>query len=127
MNESLPYVEATHRMYGGQYGQGPGPGENLPAWLVFDQEYRNRYIFAGLQPGQKIPSKWIESGVIVKADTIEELAKKANLPSRSYAPPSSDSTVSPAAVSTRTSAAARARTTATTVTPPTSPTPTSAR
>nr|WP_237089698.1 FAD-binding protein [Mycobacteroides abscessus] len=80
MNESLPYVEATHRMYGGQYGQGPGPGENLPAWLVFDQEYRNRYIFAGLQPGQKIPSKWIESGVIVKADTIEELAKKANLP-----------------------------------------------
>ncbi|TDZ86324.1 3-oxosteroid 1-dehydrogenase [Mycobacteroides salmoniphilum] len=80
MNESLPYVEATHRMYGGKYGQGPGPGENLPAWLLFDQEYRNRYIFAGLQPGQKIPSKWIESGVIVKADTIEELAGLTNLP-----------------------------------------------
>ncbi|MBH9811387.1 3-oxosteroid 1-dehydrogenase, partial [Clostridioides difficile] len=60
--------------------QGPGPGENLPAWLVFDQEYRNRYIFAGLQPGQKIPSKWIESGVIVKADTIEALAELTNLP-----------------------------------------------
>ena len=30
MNEALPYVEATHRMYGGTHGQGPGPGENLP-------------------------------------------------------------------------------------------------
>jgi 3-oxosteroid 1-dehydrogenase len=49
MNESMPYVEARHRMYGGTYGQGPGPGENIPAWLVFDQQYRDRYIFAGLQ------------------------------------------------------------------------------
>ena len=37
MNESMPYVEACHHMYGGEYGQGPGPGENIPAWLVFDQ------------------------------------------------------------------------------------------
>ena len=33
MNESMPYVEAVHHMYGGQYGQGPGPGENIrPGW-----------------------------------------------------------------------------------------------
>lgn len=74
MNESMPYVEAGHHMYGGEYGQGPGPGENIPAWLVFDQQYRDRYIFAGLQPGQRIPNKWMDSGVIVKADTIEGLA-----------------------------------------------------
>ncbi len=80
MNESMPYVEACHHMYGGEYGQGPGPGENIPAWLVFDQRYRDRYIFAGLQPGQRIPTKWIESGVIVKADTIAELAEKTGLP-----------------------------------------------
>ena len=80
MNESMPYVEAGHHMYGGQYGQGAGPGENIPAWLVFDQQYRDRYIFAGLQPGQRIPKKWMESGVIVKADTLEELATKAGLP-----------------------------------------------
>ena len=65
MNESMPYVEAGHHMYGGEYGQGPGPGENIPAWLIFDQQYRDRYIFAGLQPGQRIPKKWLESGVIV--------------------------------------------------------------
>jgi len=45
MNESMPYVEACHHMYGGECGQGPGPGENIPAWLVFDQQYRDRYIF----------------------------------------------------------------------------------
>ncbi|ANI42185.1 3-ketosteroid-delta-1-dehydrogenase [Mycolicibacterium vaccae 95051] len=84
MNESMPYVEACHHMYGGQYGQGPGPGENIPAWLVFDQRYRDRYIFAGLQPGQRIPKKWLESGVIVKADTLEELAVKTGLPADAF-------------------------------------------
>lgn len=59
---------------------GPGPGENIPAWLVFDQRYRDRYIFAGLQPGQRIPSSWLDSGVIVQADTLAELAGKAGLP-----------------------------------------------
>ncbi len=80
MNESMPYVEACHRMYGGEWGQGAGPGENVPAWLVFDQRYRDRYIFAGLHPGQRIPKKWLESGVIVAADTLDELASKAGLP-----------------------------------------------
>jgi 3-oxosteroid 1-dehydrogenase len=80
MNESMPYVEACHHMYGGQYGQGAGPGDNIPAWLVFDQQYRDRYIFAGLQPGQRIPRKWLESGVVIQADTLEELADKAGLP-----------------------------------------------
>ncbi|MFV8049128.1 3-oxosteroid 1-dehydrogenase [Mycobacterium sp. 48b] len=85
MNESMPYVEACHHMYGGEYGQGAGPGENIPAWLVFDQQYRDRFIFAGLQPGQRIPKKWLESGVIVKADTLEELAAKTGLPADAFA------------------------------------------
>jgi 3-oxosteroid 1-dehydrogenase len=85
MNESMPYVEACHHMYGGTYGQGPGPGENIPAWLVFDQQYRDRYIFAGLQPGQRLPKKWVESGVIVSADTLEELATKTGLPAEQLA------------------------------------------
>jgi 3-oxosteroid 1-dehydrogenase len=80
MNESMPYVEACHRMYGGEFGQGAGPGENVPAWLIFDQQYRDRYIFAGLQPGQRIPKKWLESGVVLVADTLEELAQKTSLP-----------------------------------------------
>jgi 3-oxosteroid 1-dehydrogenase len=85
MNESMPYVEACHWMYGGEYGQGPGPGENVPAWLIFDQQYRDRYIFAGLQPGQRIPKKWLESGVVVKADTLAELAELTSLPATELA------------------------------------------
>jgi 3-oxosteroid 1-dehydrogenase len=84
MNESMPYVEACHHMYGGQFGQGQGPGENIPAWLVFDQQYRDRYIFAGLQPGQRIPKKWTESGVIVSAQTLDELAEKTSLPADAF-------------------------------------------
>ncbi|WP_025346835.1 3-oxosteroid 1-dehydrogenase [Nocardia nova] len=79
-NESAPYVEAVHTMYGGKWGQGDGPGENIPAWLVFDQRYRNRYIYAGLQPGQRFPSRWMENDNIVKAGSIAELAEKLGVP-----------------------------------------------
>lgn len=80
MNESLPYVEATHRMYGGEFGQGVGPGENLPAWLVFDQRYRNRYSFAGLAPRQAIPGRWLKTGAVTRADSLAELAAKIAVP-----------------------------------------------
>ncbi|MGQ4600110.1 3-oxosteroid 1-dehydrogenase [Nocardia sp. R6R-6] len=79
-NESAPYVEAVHAMYGGQYGRGDGPGENLPAWLVFDQRYRDRYIFAGLRPGRRFPSRWMENDRIVQAPTLAELAAKLGIP-----------------------------------------------
>ncbi len=84
-NESAPYVEAVHTMYGGEHGQGEGPGENVPAWLVFDQRYRNRYIFAGLQPGQRFPSRWMENDLIVQAPTLAELATKIDVPEQKLA------------------------------------------
>lgn len=84
-NESAPYVEAVHTMYGGEYGQGEGPGENIPAWLVFDQRYRDRYLFAGLQPGQKFPSRWMENENIVKAATLAELAGVIGVPAENLA------------------------------------------
>lgn len=80
VNESAPYVEATHAMYGGKWGRGDGPGENIPNWLVFDQRYRNRYTFAGITPRQPFPGRWYKAGVIVKADTIAELAEKMGVP-----------------------------------------------
>lgn len=80
MNESLPYVEAVHQMYGGEFGQGDGPGENVPAWLIFDQTCRNRYLFAGINARQPLPKRWFDSGVVVKADTISELADKIGVP-----------------------------------------------
>ena len=46
MNEALPYVEAVHAMYD---GEAAGVG-HVPSWMVVDQRYRNRYVFAGLLP-----------------------------------------------------------------------------
>ncbi|GEM34140.1 putative dehydrogenase [Nocardia neocaledoniensis NBRC 108232] len=80
MNESLPYVEATHRMYGGEHGRGEGPGENLPAWLIFDQRYRDRYLFAGLPPRRPLPKRWFEAGVLARADSIDALAREIGVP-----------------------------------------------
>jgi 3-oxosteroid 1-dehydrogenase len=77
MNESLPYVEAVHRMYGGdEYGRGDGPGENIPCWMIIDQRYRNRYVFAGVPPRRPFPGRWYKAGVIQRADSVGELAAK---------------------------------------------------
>ncbi|HEY2166455.1 MAG TPA: 3-oxosteroid 1-dehydrogenase, partial [Jatrophihabitantaceae bacterium] len=75
MNEAAPYVEAVHRMYGGEYGRGDGPPENIPCWMIIDQQYRNRYVFAGLTPRQKFPGRWYKTGALVRANTIDELAE----------------------------------------------------
>jgi 3-oxosteroid 1-dehydrogenase len=80
MNEALPYVEAVHRMYGGLHGQGDGPAENIPCWMIIDQRYRNRYVFAGVPPRRPFPGRWYKSGVIVQARTIAELAEQIGVP-----------------------------------------------
>lgn len=85
VNESAPYVEAVHAMYGGRYGRGDGPAENLPAWIVFDQRYRNRYMFAGIGPRQPFPGRWYKAGVVTKASSIERLAEQIGIPAPSLA------------------------------------------
>ncbi len=76
MNEALPYVEAAHEMYD---GQATGVS-HVPSWLVLDQRYRNRYLFAGLGPRQPFPGRWYKEGVVVKASTLEGLAEKIDVP-----------------------------------------------
>jgi len=90
MNEALPYVEATHHMYGGKWGQGPGPGENLPSWMILGQQWRDPCLFAGLQGGQRFPRKWVEAGVVV-ANTVAELAAKIGVDAGGYGAPSNSS------------------------------------
>lgn len=80
VNESAPYVEATHAMYGGPHGRGDGPGENIPSWLILDQRYRDRYTFAGITPRTPFPRRWLDAGALVKASSIGELADKLGVP-----------------------------------------------
>ncbi|KAB2811223.1 3-oxosteroid 1-dehydrogenase [Pimelobacter simplex] len=76
MNEALPYVEATHEIY---KGQATGV-DHVPSYMVFDQTYRNRYLFAGVAGRQPFPGRWYKEGVVVRADTLAELAAKVGLP-----------------------------------------------
>ena len=76
MNEALPYVEAVHAMYD---GEATGVG-HVPSWMVIDQRYRNRYLFAGLSPRQSFPGRWYKHGTVKKAATIEALAAEIEVP-----------------------------------------------
>ncbi|KAA1395894.1 3-oxosteroid 1-dehydrogenase [Aeromicrobium ginsengisoli] len=76
MNEALPYVEATHAIYEGEATGVP----HVPAWLVMDQRYRNRYLFAGLSPRQPFPGRWYKFGTVRKADSLAKLAAEIEVP-----------------------------------------------
>jgi 3-oxosteroid 1-dehydrogenase len=78
VNESAPYVEAVHAMY----GAGDGPGEHIPTWLVFDQRYRNRYMFTGIGPRQPLPGRWFKAGIAAKASTLGTLAERIGVPAQ---------------------------------------------
>jgi 3-oxosteroid 1-dehydrogenase len=70
VNESAPYVDAVHAMYDGHGAQNP----HIPAYLVFDQRYRNNYVFAGMPPRKPLPRRWYRAGAVFRAATLAELA-----------------------------------------------------
>lgn len=79
MNEALPYVEATHEIY---KGEATGVG-HVPSQMIFDQTYRNRYLFAGVAGRQPFPGRWYKEGVVKRANTLAELAEKIGVPAES--------------------------------------------
>lgn len=81
MNEALPYVEATHEIYRGEATGVP----HVPSYMVFDQTYRNRYLFAGVAGRQPFPGRWYKDGVVTRADTLAELAARVGLPAEALA------------------------------------------
>ncbi|MGH3272083.1 MAG: 3-oxosteroid 1-dehydrogenase [Trebonia sp.] len=70
VNESAPYVDAVHAMYDGNTADNP----HIPAWLVFDQRYRDRYVFAGLPPRRPLPRRWYAAGAVFRAPDLGKLA-----------------------------------------------------
>jgi 3-oxosteroid 1-dehydrogenase len=76
VNEAAPYVDAVHAMYDG-HATGV---DHIPAWLIADQRYRNRYPFAGLGPRQPFPGRWYKAGAVHTARTLGELATSIEIP-----------------------------------------------
>jgi 3-oxosteroid 1-dehydrogenase len=75
VNEAAPYVDAVRAMYDGHTPENP----HIPAWLVFDQRYRDRYVFAGRPPGRPLSRRWYAAGVAVSASDLAGLAREMNV------------------------------------------------
>jgi 3-oxosteroid 1-dehydrogenase len=71
VNEAAPYIDAVNAMY---------DHDAVPAWLITDQRYRDRYVFAGLPPRRPLPRRWYRTNAVYQAPTVAELADQIAVP-----------------------------------------------
>ncbi|CAM5657229.1 3-oxosteroid 1-dehydrogenase [Streptomyces purpurascens] len=72
VNEAAPYSDVVHTMYDAR--------EAIPAWLITDQNYRNRYLFKDVLPALPLPDAWYDSGAAHKAWSLDALAASIGVP-----------------------------------------------
>ncbi|NXY94182.1 3-oxosteroid 1-dehydrogenase [Streptomyces sp. BR123] len=77
VNEAAPYSDVVHVMYEKDRG---APGSHIPAWLIVDQNYRNRYLFKDVLPALPFPESWYGAGAVRKAWTWDALAGQIGVP-----------------------------------------------
>ncbi|MFJ7261214.1 3-oxosteroid 1-dehydrogenase [Streptomyces globosus] len=77
VNEAAPYSDVVHVMYEKDRG---APGSHIPAWLVVDQHYRNKYLFKDVLPALPLPDAWYASGAVHTAWTWDGLAERIGVP-----------------------------------------------
>jgi 3-oxosteroid 1-dehydrogenase len=89
INEAAPYMDFGHAMIDGQ----KSGVAHIPCWLITDHRSWNRYVIGGHLPipkipgapvptGRKVPSSWLESGVVKAAANWDEMATKIGVPAR---------------------------------------------
>ncbi|WP_108925859.1 FAD-binding protein [Mycobacterium montefiorense] len=87
INEAAPYMDFGHAMIDGQQSG----VTHIPCWLITDHRSFNRYVVGGHLPipkipgapvptGRKVPSAWLESGVVKAATSWDEMAAKIGVP-----------------------------------------------
>jgi 3-oxosteroid 1-dehydrogenase len=76
VNEAAPYSDVVHVMYQRNTPQVP----HIPAWLITDQQYRNRYLFKDVAPALPLPAAWFQSGAAHLAWTLDDLARQIGVP-----------------------------------------------
>lgn len=87
INEAAPYMDFGHAMIEGQ----KSGVTHIPCWLITDHRSFNRYVVGGHLPipkipfapvptGRKVPSAWLESGVVKAANSWDEMAVKIGVP-----------------------------------------------
>ena len=87
INEAAPYMDFAHAMIEGQRSG----VTHIPCWLITDIRSFHRYVVAGHLPipkvpfapvptGWKVPTAWLESGVVKEGRSWDELADKIGVP-----------------------------------------------
>ncbi|MFG2341138.1 3-oxosteroid 1-dehydrogenase [Streptomyces yangpuensis] len=77
VNEAAPYSDVVHVMYEKDRA---ATGSHIPAWLIVDQNYRNKYLFKDILPTLPFPDAWYEAGAAKKAWTWDALAGRIGVP-----------------------------------------------
>jgi 3-oxosteroid 1-dehydrogenase len=75
INEGTDYNTFGHRMLEADAAGRPV----IPSWWVMDQHFVDVNGFGGLRPGVDT-TPWVEAGVLVRADTVAELAAAIDAP-----------------------------------------------
>ncbi|HEY9264076.1 MAG TPA: 3-ketosteroid-delta-1-dehydrogenase, partial [Mycobacterium sp.] len=76
-NESADYMSFGQRIL--DLERTGTPVESM--WIVFDQKYRNSYVFAAeLFPRMPIPQSWYDAGIACRADDLGDLADHMGVP-----------------------------------------------
>ena len=73
-NEAASYVDVVHAMYEGN-SESAG---FVPSFMIMDRRFRSRFMLGTMAPG-RVPKEYLESGYVIRGDTIEELAKKTDV------------------------------------------------
>ncbi|GAB2928360.1 3-oxosteroid 1-dehydrogenase [Streptomyces heilongjiangensis] len=76
VNEAGPYSDVVHTMY----ERDTPSARHIPAWLVVDQNYRNRYLFKDIVPALPFPAEWYDAGAVHKAWSLDALASAIGVP-----------------------------------------------
>ncbi|HEX2284141.1 MAG TPA: FAD-binding protein, partial [Mycobacterium sp.] len=54
-------------------------------WIIFDQQYRNSYVFgAELYPRMRLPQMWYDAGIAHRSDDLTELARMIEVPESQF-------------------------------------------
>lgn len=73
-DEAGAYMEIGQRMYKRQ----AETGRAVPSWVIMDSRQRANYPWGTANPGQ-VPKEWLESGYMIKADSIDELVSRTGI------------------------------------------------
>ena len=75
-NEASPYTDFVHDQLAGH-----APGiSHIPVFMIVDHRGWTHNIIAGHLPGKPMPKEWLESGLVQRAPTIAELARRIDVP-----------------------------------------------